>query len=770
MITTGCPSPEPGKGTRFVVESRWGSEIVIPKEKRAAMTRCLIVDDEESNRYMLETLLGGNGYETIAAENGAVALTKARKHPPDLVVSDILMPVMDGYRLCKEWKADPVLKQIPFVFYTATYTETKDEAFALSLGAERFILKPQEPEVLLNVLRETLAEKVKEKEAAEPPIAEMEFLKQHNEKLWRKLDKKLSELEQNNRELKAFEETYRLSFENVSDVIFTVDADLMILSISPSVTRILGYKPQDFVGRPVGDLAGILTPESFSRAMADVNPILKGETVQAAIYQFVARNGAIKIGEVNGSPIIRDGQVTGMVCIARDITERKRAEQALRDSEGRFEAQYRGSPIAMFTWERRDDDFILTSFNERARAFAAGPIESFIGRKVSELYADRPEIPRNMHRCYDERGIIRMEDNSEHFMPGRLVVITFVFVPANLIIVHLEDVTERRKAEEALRESELKYRGIFENAQEGICHITPARRFVIANPAMARIFGYDTPEELISEVTDIGHQLCAHHEEFARLVAEVEKRGFARDHEIKALRKDGSTICIYCTMRAVRDDQGRIIYYEGIIQDMTDRKKSVELLKEALDGTVRAIAALVETKDPYTAGHQRHVGDLAGAIAKEMGLAEEVTEGLRIAGMIHDIGKISVPAEILSMPRKLTEIEMSLIKSHPQSGYDILKDIDFPWPVAQIVLQHHERLDGSGYPLGLKGSEIMPEVRILAVADVVEAIVSHRPYRPALGLNLAIDEISKNRGILYDPDVVAACLKLLTNNQYILAA
>jgi len=164
------------------------------------------------------------------------------------------------------------------------------------------------------------------------------------------------------------------------------------------------------------------------------------------------------------------------------------------------------------------------------------------------------------------------------------------------------------------------------------------------------------------------------------------------------------------------------------------------------------------------------VADLARAIATEMCLPGNQLDGLCIAASIHDIGKISVPAEILSMPRKLTEIEMNLIKTHPQSGYDILKDIDFPWPVAQIVLQHHERLDGSGYPLGLKGSEILPEVRILAVADVVEAIVSHRPYRPALGLDLAIDEIANSRGILYDPDVVEACLKLLANNQYILPA
>jgi len=189
-------------------------------------------------------------------------------------------------------------------------------------------------------------------------------------------------------------------------------------------------------------------------------------------------------------------------------------------------------------------------------------------------------------------------------------------------------------------------------------------------------------------------------------------------------------------------------------------KQSYEKLQKIMEGTINAIGNIVETRDPYTAGHQKKVSQLATFIAQEMKLPQDKIEGIRISSLVHDIGKISIPAEILSKPTKLNEIEYSLIKDHSQIGYDILKNIDFLWPVAQIVLQHHERLDGSGYPQSLKGNDILLEAKIMGVADVVEAMSSHRPYRPALGIGKALEEISQNRGILYDPKVVAVCLKL----------
>ena len=183
-------------------------------------------------------------------------------------------------------------------------------------------------------------------------------------------------------------------------------------------------------------------------------------------------------------------------------------------------------------------------------------------------------------------------------------------------------------------------------------------------------------------------------------------------------------------------------------------------LRRVMGGFIQTMALTVEMRDPYTAGHQRGVADLARAIAEELNLSQELIEGISMAGIIHDLGKIYVPSEILNKPGELKDIEFNLIKIHPEMAYDILKSIDFPWPIAAIILQHHEKLDGSGYPLGLKDSEIMKEAKILCVADIVEAMVSHRPYRPARGVDKAMEEITKNRGILYDPEVVDACLLL----------
>jgi len=199
------------------------------------------------------------------------------------------------------------------------------------------------------------------------------------------------------------------------------------------------------------------------------------------------------------------------------------------------------------------------------------------------------------------------------------------------------------------------------------------------------------------------------------------------------------------------------------IQELQD---SYLQLQKTLNGTVLALSSAVDRRDPYTAGHQHRVSRLACAIAKEMGLSDDQIEGIRVAGILHDIGKIGVPAEILAKPGKISEAEFGVIKSHAETGYDILKTIDFPWPVAQIVLQHQERLDGNGYPQGLSGENILLEARIIGVADVVEAMATHRPYRPALGIDVALDEIQKRRGIAYDAYAVDACLELFKSKKF----
>jgi len=205
---------------------------------------------------------------------------------------------------------------------------------------------------------------------------------------------------------------------------------------------------------------------------------------------------------------------------------------------------------------------------------------------------------------------------------------------------------------------------------------------------------------------------------------------------------------------------------EIVDERTTELRDSEKKLKKNLLDSVALLAAIVEMRDPYTAGHQRRVAEIAVAIAHVLQLTETQIEGIHLAGVVHDVGKIQVPAEILSKPGGLTDIEFMLIKEHARNGYELLKTVDYPWPIAQIVLQHHERLDGTGYPQGLKGDEILLEARIIAVADVVESMTSHRPYRPGLGIDVALAEIEKNRGVLYDPQVVDACIKLFRELDY----
>ena len=285
--------------------------------------------------------------------------------------------------------------------------------------------------------------------------------------------------------------------------------------------------------------------------------------------------------------------------------------------------------------------------------------------------------------------------------------------------------------------------------------------------------GYDSPEELIKSIKDIGTQLYVHPEDRKRFLEIRDTKGFVDDFEVEFYKKDGSTFWGVINARTVKDEQGKIIYTEGLVEDITIRKhaeeqlhQTLERLKKAVGTTIGVLVSAVESRDPYTSGHQVRVAHLARAIATEMGLPQDKIDGIRMAGSIHDIGKLSIPAEILSKPTKLTDIEYSLIKEHSRIGYEMLKNVESPWPLAQIVYQHHERMDGSGYPRNLKGADILLGARIMAVADVVETMASHRPYRAALGIEAALEEIEKNKGIFYDNAVVDACLKLFREKDY----
>ncbi len=415
--------------------------------------RILIVDDQEQNLYLLQVLLAGNGYEVESAFDGAEALKKARHAPPDMIVTDILMPVMDGYTLCREWKSDDLLKHIPLVFYTATYTKPKDEEFALSLGAERFVIKPQEPHILMNILKEVLNQKHSFEQAGARPLGEeMEFFRQYNAILFEKLEKKMSDLEAANRQLRLLEEKYRLSFENVTDVIYMIDTDLKILNMSPSVEKILGYKPEELIGRPVSDLKHIFLPESFEKAVSDTRLILQGQTIPTAIYRFLSKDGAVKHGDVSGSPVMHEGRITGMIAVARDITKRIEAEEALRESGTMFRTLVEHAFDSTIIIDL--EGTILFANNSAARTIEAQDSDSLVGRNVMDFVApesredvlnDFIELAKGHDSYLAEYSLItgngrriRMES------VGKLIV----FEGKAAVLASMRDITDRIRAAE----------------------------------------------------------------------------------------------------------------------------------------------------------------------------------------------------------------------------------------------------------------------------------------------------------------------------------
>jgi PAS domain S-box-containing protein len=357
------------------------------------------------------------------------------------------------------------------------------------------------------------------------------------------------------------------------------------------------------------------------------------------------------------------------------------------------------------------------------------------------------------------------------YLMGALVILGAVLLLWNHTLRRkvTQKTVQLQEAIEALGKSEDKYRLLVENAEEAIL-IAQDGFLKYVNPITVKMLGYSMEALTSMPFVELIHQ-DDRKKLFEAHIRRLKGEEHQPVHQFRFLTSDGSV--------RWADSRSVTIPWEGkpatlnFITDVTERKKAdeehqhgIERIRKALGATVQAMAMTVEARDPYTAGHQHRVSDLARAIATEMDLPSHQIDGVRMASMIHDIGKISVPAEILSKPTKLSEIEFSLIKIHSQSGYDILKDIDFPWPIARIVLEHHERRDGSGYPNGLTGDKLLMESRILAVADVVESMSSHRPYRASLGLDPALKEITVNRGVLYDPEVVDACLRLFNEKGY----
>ena len=351
------------------------------------------------------------------------------------------------------------------------------------------------------------------------------------------------------------------------------------------------------------------------------------------------------------------------------------------------------------------------------------------------------------------------------------VALIIVLLPISYFLV-LKPVLAQ--LQQALHQSEDQFQAVTQSATDAILGMDERGKICIWNNAATKMFGYSTTSAIGRQL----HELIVPNQYRSRAATGIkhfqdagEGEIIGKTIELTALHKDGTEFPIELAVSAHKFGKGW--HSTGIIRDITTRKQAElklqtvnERLRMGLVSTIQVVSKAAEAKDPYTAGHQLRVSRLAREIAQEMGLDSDRVEGIRLGAMVHDIGKIQVPSEILSKPGRLSTNEFELIKDHCLIGYNILKDIEFPWPIAEIAYQHHERLDGSGYPQGLKGDAICLEARIVAVADVVEAIGSHRPYRPSLGNQVALDEIANKRGKHYDPKVVDACLKIFTAKKF----
>jgi PAS domain S-box-containing protein len=486
--------------------------------------------------------------------------------------------------------------------------------------------------------------------------------------------------------------------------------------------------------------------------------------------------------EVSAYPIFDDNNHVIMVAEhVRDITDRKRAEEDLKNSEAKYRLLADNVRDVIFVLDMNLNYTYVSPSTKILRGYEPEEVMKQPPSKaltpsswdlVTKTIAEAMELEKE-HREINIARTLQLEmmrkDGTTVWTEVNISVIRNENQQPVGILGVTRDITERKRVSEALLESEEQYRLVVENAKESIIIIQDTK-IVFVNNAAIDMSGYPKETLISKSFADFIHP---------------DDRDKVILQNIKRLK--GEKIPPVYSFRVISQD-GTVIWYEinavviqwkgkpatlNFLNNITERKRAEEELQQTLDSlkkavstTIQVLVTAVESRDPYTAGHQLRVADLARTIAMEMGFSQEKIEGIHMAGSIHDIGKLSIPAEILVKPTKLTNIEFSLIKEHSKSGYEMLKDVESPWPLAQIVYQHHERMNGTGYPRNLKGNEILMEARILAVADVVEAMASHRPYRPGLGIDVALAEIEKYKGIFYDNTVADACLRLFREKGY----
>ena len=978
--------------------------------------KILIVDDKDDARYLLRALLTGHGHIVEEAENGKEALAKLKGGQFDLVISDILMPVMDGFRLCQEVRKDSRLKSIPFVFYSATYVQNGDVEFGMKLGADDFIIKPAEPDALLDRIQNVIANtRTTGRETHSPELTdEADILRLYSRRLVTKLeertarlDRELAERSKVEEALQESEERFRQLFSHMSSCVAVyrfcpAGEDFVFVDFNKAAERAEGICKDEIIGKsvqeafpgmkefglldvlrrvwqtgvpeqhpiteyrdqrirgwrdnyvyklPSGEVVAVYDDVTAQKQAEEKirwlsslpdenpNPVMRitndgrllyvnhagealvrawgcqvGEAVPSHCHELVQlaleSGGETTEVEIAGRTLLLTlNPVTGEDYVnvySADITGMKQAEAALRKREEESRLLVEGASEAIFIAQdgniKLPNSATMRLLGRTADEIASCPYVQFIHPEDRGLVAERHRrrlAGEEVEIGYEFRFVTA--DGSVRWGRLNATRVEWEGRPATLNLV--SDVTERRQAEHERFEALSRFSGFADASQYGMGMANLDGRIVYVNPTLTRVLGEKAPDDclgkrfptyyseeasrrireevmpslmekgfwhgelelqtadgrkiptnenyfiirdendqphyiadILTDITDRKHaeeklrtseaQLSnalriAHaghweydvetdtftfndnfyrifrttaeevggysmssveyasrfcHPDDVHMVREETQAAidtddpyYGRELEHRILYADGTVGHIAVRFFVVKDSRGRTVRTYGVNQDITERLEAQERIRSALEGTIQVVAETIERRDPYTSGHQKRVTRLAVAIARKMSLPSDQIEGIRVAATLHDIGKMSTPAEILSKPGKLTEHEFRLIQEHPKVAHEILKAIAFPWPVADIILQHHERLDGTGYPLALTAEDgILLEARILAVSDVVEAMATHRPYRPALGIEAALEEIQSNSGTMFDSTVVETCVDLFTSGEFML--
>ncbi|HEY7639429.1 MAG TPA: HD domain-containing phosphohydrolase [Steroidobacteraceae bacterium] len=814
----------------------------------------LIAFEREAELSALDQLLSGKGHRVVRSGNGLAALDAARREPPHAIVSDIVLPRMDGFALCRKWKQDERLQTIPFLFYTRRHDDPKYERFALELGAERFLARSVPPESLVTALDELLANLPKNGSSTQPlprldetviqrqaiaekaqraaveaersqRLAELEKAQRAAEaekaqhladldnaqrkqaeaaeraqQAQARLLSQIEELEAGNRRLAAGEARFRRVFEANPLPMWIADhATGGFIAVNDAALALYGYNRAEFL--------------SLKGASLEAPDAEDG----AAVAHQRKDGGGIKVA-LALHEIEFDGRSANLVS-AYDLTERAATERKLRDEA---DGLRKDAVSARTLVEAAPDGCWILDSNGRVLDVNAAYCrmtgysrDELLGMNASQIEDQttgettmRLQLGRvqgggryeTKHRCRD--GTLLDVEVSVGVMEAgagdSMVLIRDVAQRRRETVARraeqrqLEFLVDLFKQSENFDESALVRRVIDQAAEATgsplayMYFVDPARKTIAlaawrdrSQPLATMVNAEPRPVAragLFTECVRARHATSSN--DLTRKPQQDGLPDLQRYLAVPMVADDETVAVLGVANREAsygEDDQRALLELSDGVWRVLHSKRahaatlgSLQRTDVAMQGMIDSMVRMIERHDPYTAGSSRRLAALAVALGREAGLDGERQHALRVAALLHDIGNIAVPASILAKPAPLTETEQAIMRTHVEEGCQLLAEIDFGAPIADIIYQSHERYDGSGYPRGLKGEEILVEARILAIADTVEAMCSPRPYRPAAGMEAAIDVINRGAGRLYDLHLVAACTRLVRQHGFTL--